>query len=132
MRAYGLLPIGILCGLVGFVALDACNSGNGDCPAKESITPGGSCSDDHLQCAYDLTTPNAVCDGTSTRIATSCTCTDGTWACPEAFECEAGAGDGGDAGSAAEAGEDDGSVEPESGPHDDGGSDATADAPDAD
>ena len=99
MRAYFLVPIAVLCGAVGFVALDACNSGNKDCPAKEAIMPGGSCSDEHLQCAFDLKTPAAACDGTSSPIETSCTCTKGSWACPEPFECEGGPGDGGDEGS---------------------------------
>lgn len=132
MRAFILLPIALLCGVVGFVALDACNSGNGDCPAKESIAPGASCSDEHLQCAFGLKTPNAACDGTSTAINTSCTCTNGSWACPDPFVCEAGAGDGGDDGSA-DAGDEDRSSPPDDGGSDapDGVSDAPADAPDA-
>ena len=113
---YLLLPVALLCGIAGFVALGACNSGNKACPAKESITPGGSCNDEHQQCAYALTTLNAACDGTSTAIETSCTCTNGVWACPETFACDAAADaapDGGEDADAAEP-ESDGSV-PEDG-----------------
>jgi hypothetical protein len=74
-----------------FAGLGACNSGTGNCPAKETIQPGASCDDEHLQCAYDLATPAPACDGTSTTISSSCTCTNGTWACPDPVACEAGA-----------------------------------------
>lgn len=92
-----------------FGAVGACNSGTGDCPRKAAVVAGASCSDEHLQCAYDLTTPAAECDGTSTVIATSCTCTDGTWSCPSATECESGASadDGGAEASPDEAGDND-------------------------
>ena len=78
--------------LVGaaFLALGACNSGMSDCPAKEAIQPGAACSDDDLQCAYDLSTPAPACDGTTTVLATSCTCTKGTWSCPSAVACPSG------------------------------------------
>jgi hypothetical protein len=81
-------------------ALGGCNSGTGDCPPKASIQPGGSCSDDDLQCPYDLSTPSPACDGTTTTIPSSCTCTDGTWACPSPVVCGGGdaaaTGDGGE------------------------------------
>ena len=88
--------------LTAFTTITACNTGNGTCPDKAAVVAGGSCSDKALQCAFDLTTPAVACDGTSTVIETSCTCTDGTWACPSAVECDAGA-DHGEAGE--EAGE---------------------------
>ena len=71
-------------------AFGACNQ-EGDCPAKGTVMPGGSCTSDALQCAYDLQTPSPACDGTSTTIASSCTCTSGAWACPSPLSC----GDGG-------------------------------------
>ena len=82
----------------------ACNT-QGSCPAKEIIQPGASCSDDQLQCAFDLATPSAACDGTTT-IPSSCTCTKGAWSCPSAFACEGGAGDGGEDGPSPETGDD--------------------------
>jgi hypothetical protein len=86
----------------------ACNqSETADCPTG-TIQPGGSCSDDQLQCAYSLSTPSAACDGTSTVIPSSCTCTSGSWACPSPFECgDSGTTEDGaapDAGEANEAG----------------------------
>ena len=86
---------------------EACNSGNGSCPDKSAVVPGASCSDEHLQCAYDLTTPPATCDGMPTVIATSCTCTDDHWSCPPAFPCEAGTDGDGEAGTDGEAGDGD-------------------------
>jgi hypothetical protein len=108
------------------VASGACND-QGDCPAKESIAPGAACSDDQLQCAYDLATPSAACDGTSTTIASSCICTKGAWSCPSAYSCEAGPADGGDEGGTDEGGSGEGGGEAGD---DGGGSDAPAvDAP---
>jgi hypothetical protein len=86
-------------------ALGACNSGTGDCPQKQSIQPGAPCSDDNLQCAYDLDTPSPACDGTTTTIASSCTCTKGTWSCPSAVDC-GGDGSVGNDGSANDGGPD--------------------------
>jgi hypothetical protein len=71
-------------------SLGACNSGTADCPAKETIQPGGACSDDDLQCPYDLASPSLACDGTTTVLATSCTCTKGAWVCPDAVSCPGG------------------------------------------
>ncbi len=77
-------------GLGAFVAslfaFGACNPQD-DCPAKESISPGGPCSSEALQCAYDLATPSPACDGTSVTLASSCTCTSGAWACPSPAAC---------------------------------------------
>jgi hypothetical protein len=99
--------------------MGACNSGTGDCPAKQTIQPGAPCSDDNLQCAYDLPTPSPACDGTSTVIPSSCICTSGAWSCPSAISC----GDGG----GSEGGGDDGSAEA----GDDGGGDAAEGGSDA-
>jgi hypothetical protein len=105
----------VLAPLIGAAALlvtmGACNTGLGDCPAKETIQPGGSCSDNLLQCPYDLMTASFACDGTSTVINTSCTCTKGTWSCPSPAACDGGAmgadgsgggDDGGDGGAQGE------------------------------
>lgn len=78
------------------VGAAACND-TGTCPTKGSIKPDASCADDQLQCAYDLVTPSAACDGTTTSIPSSCMCTSGAWVCPEAFSCDAGAADAADA-----------------------------------
>lgn len=85
------------------VIAGACNS-VGDCPGASSITPGGSCSGDNLQCPY--TTPATVCNGTTVDdggAATSCTCVEGKWSCPSAASCEGGGGGGDDSGSDAAA-----------------------------
>jgi hypothetical protein len=67
----------IVTALVGaFAALAACNN-VGDCPA--SITPGGSCSGNNLQCPYTLAASSGDDAG---GTPTSCVCTDGTWSCP--------------------------------------------------
>jgi hypothetical protein len=109
-----------------FSAVTACNSGGGSCPDKAGVVPGGSCSDDKLQCAFDLMTPAVACDGTTATIETSCTCTDGTWACPSAVECDSGtAEEAGEEAGSDEAGSDEAST-------DDGGTEAsTEDAADA-
>jgi hypothetical protein len=65
----------------------ACNSPQGDCPAKAAIVPGAACASDQLQCAYDLATPSLACDGTTTVIPSSCTCAAGAWSCPSPVEC---------------------------------------------
>jgi hypothetical protein len=74
----------------------ACNE-TGTCPAKGAFAPDASCQDDGLQCAYDLVTPSAACDGTTTVIPSSCMCTSGAWVCPSAWSCDAGAADAADA-----------------------------------
>jgi hypothetical protein len=86
-----------------FTSVTACNSGTGSCPDKAAVVPDGPCSDDKLQCAYDLMTPAVACDGTTTTIETSCTCTNDHWVCPAAVECDSGV--------AEEAGEEAGSEE---------------------
>ena len=93
--------------------LSGCND-VGSCPAKTSITPGSACEGDSLECAYDLATPSPACDGTSTTISTSCTCTKGTWACPAPVACAPSGDDGG----GDDGGGDDGSSDS---PGDDGG-----------
>lgn len=60
------------------VAVGACNN-VGDCPSAASITPGGSCSGDNLQCPYNLPASGGDDGG---GLATSCVCTGGTWSCP--------------------------------------------------
>lgn len=100
MNMRALLPIA----LVGLMF--ACNHGLGFCPAKEDVQPGGACDSEELQCAYDLTTPNDTCDGTSTVVSTSCVCTKGAWSCPDPVDCSSAGGDqdsgdqGGDQGDA--------------------------------
>jgi hypothetical protein len=86
----------IVTALVGaFAALAACNN-VGDCPA--SITPGGSCSGNNLQCPYTLAASSGDDAG---GTATSCVCTDGTWVCPSASS-----GDDGGVDAAEDAGSD--------------------------
>lgn len=118
MIAQKLLVGGVVAGLAVAVAVGAiggttaCNSGNGACPTTP-IVPDDPCSDDDLQCAFDLSTPAAACDGTTTTIPTSCTCTKGHWECPAPFECDAGEPD--------EAGDDSGDASAGDEPTDDGG-----------
>jgi len=110
-------------------ALGGCNSGAGDCPAKETITPGGACDDEHLQCAYDLPSASIACDGTNAVLATSCTCTKGVWACPSAVECpgsDAATSDEdatGDDGATDASGDDAGDAAESAAPHDAAGAD---------
>jgi hypothetical protein len=106
----------IMLGIGVVSAMGACN-GQGDCPAKGTIVPGASCSGDQLQCAYDVATSSPACDGATTAIASSCTCSNGAWACPPAFDCDSGSAGTGDGSSPG----DDGS-EPVGG---EGGADAT-------
>ncbi len=70
----------------------------GDCPSASSITPGGACSTDNLECSYTLQTPSPTCDGTTVEggLATSCVCTKGTWVCPSAVSCGGGEDAGGE------------------------------------
>lgn len=82
----------------------ACNTGMGNCPAKETVQPGGSCNDDKLQCAFDLATPDPSCDGTQTTIATSCSCDKGHWSCPDPIACDAGPTGGDEGGTQDEGG----------------------------
>jgi hypothetical protein len=113
------LLVPIVLAAATWALLGACNTGAGDCPAKEAIQPGAACDDDQLQCAYDLPTPSAACDGTTTVIATSCTCTKKAWSCPSPFVCGEGAA-GDDAAKEAGSGDDASEVATD----DDGGSDA--------
>jgi hypothetical protein len=79
------------------VVLGACNN-VGTCPAASTITPGGSCSGDSLECPYTLQSPSAACDGTDIEggLATSCVCTKGSWVCPSPVSCESGSGEAGE------------------------------------
>ncbi len=79
---------------LGLGGLGGCND-VGSCPAPETIMPGGTCSGDSLECAYNLPSPSPACDGTNTTIPTACTCTKGTWSCPSPIDCEGGTGDDG-------------------------------------
>jgi hypothetical protein len=81
--------------IVAFALFSSACNDVGSCPGKETITPGGACSGDSLECAYDLATPSPACDGTSTTIATSCVCTSGAWVCPSAVSCPSAGDDGG-------------------------------------
>jgi hypothetical protein len=102
-----------------FSAVPACNSGTASCPAKETITAGGSCDDEKLQCAFDLATPAPACDGTSTTVPSSCICTSKKWVCPDPVECGDAAPPADDA-----AATDDGAAD--TAPPDDAGTDAPA------
>jgi hypothetical protein len=81
--------------VVAAAATGACND-VGTCPSPDSITPGGSCSGDSLECAYTLQTPSPACDGTDVEggLATSCVCTKGSWVCPSAVVCPSAGDDG--------------------------------------
>jgi hypothetical protein len=70
------------------LAAGACND-VGTCPSADSITPGGTCSGDSLECAFTLQTASPACDGTMVEggVATSCVCTADKWSCPAAVSC---------------------------------------------
>jgi hypothetical protein len=124
-----LLP---LCAVIA-VAIAACNN-VGSCPSR--ITPGGSCSGDNLTCLYTITSQSssATCQpfNDGGPVATSCTCTSGTWVCPSCGDDGGGAdatveggGDGeaeGGGDATMESGGDEGTVE--------SGSEAGPDSPD--
>lgn len=80
------LPV-LVAASLSLSAVPACNSGAGTCPAKETITAGGACDDDKLQCAFDLVTPAPACDGTNTTVPSSCLCTGKNWVCPDPVAC---------------------------------------------
>ena len=86
-----LVPAAVAAVAVTFAALDTACNDVGDCPTTP-ITPGDPCSGDNLECPYTLESPDPACDGTMIDggIATSCVCTDGTWACPEPIACDTG------------------------------------------
>jgi hypothetical protein len=93
----------------------ACNQ-QADCPAKGAIVPNAACPGDGLQCPYDLQTPSPACDGTTTTLASSCTCTDQGWSCPSPVSCGGeDAGDDSPASSSEDAGEDSPGDAPSSG-----------------
>jgi hypothetical protein len=62
-----------------------------DCPAKATLTNGTSCSDEGLQCPYDIV--RTACDGTTSTVPSSCLCQGGTWSCPDSWQCTADGGD---------------------------------------
>ena len=68
----------------------------GSCPS--SITPGGSCSGDNLECPYTIQSTSGVCGSLAAdgAVATSCQCTGGVWVCPVCGD-DGGAEGGGDA-----------------------------------
>jgi hypothetical protein len=94
-----VLPLVLAAGVLAAIA--ACNQ-QGNCPAKGSIQPGAACNEYQLQCEYDLATASPACDGTTTVIPSSCTCTDGAWVCPSAFDCDSGAAPSEDASASAD------------------------------
>ena len=113
-RAMGLLhecqrvAFILMWGALIVAPLAACND-VGDCPAPSTITPGGSCGGDNLECPYTLETPSPVCDGTHVEggLATSCVCQKGSWSCPSPASCDAsGGGDANDDSTAGEPGND--------------------------
>lgn len=79
------------------LSLAACQADRiGDCPAKATLSNGAACSDEGLQCPYDIT--QTACDGTTSTVSSSCLCQSGTWSCPDSWQCAVDAGDdGGDA-----------------------------------
>jgi hypothetical protein len=87
--ALGLVFAGLVAGA------GACNTGLGDCPATSTIKPNGPCTDDNLECPYDLSSQPASCNGTLTTIKTSCVCTKGTWSCPPPVNCSGDTAGGG-------------------------------------
>ena len=101
MKGLRLLLLSLAIGVGGAEVIAACSE-SGTCPAKSAIKPDAACTDDQLQCPYDLSTPSVACDGTQTVIPSSCTCSGGTWACPAPVDCSGGAG--GDAGGTVEGG----------------------------
>jgi hypothetical protein len=78
----------------------ACND-VGDCPS--TITPGASCEGDSLTCPYTIQAAGVSCP-------TSCTCTNGSWSCPDPSGCvpaatgDDGAATGDDGGSSDDGG----------------------------
>ncbi len=89
------------------VSVGACTADriSSDCPSKSSIQNGASCSDDNLQCPFDVT--QTACDGTVTTVSSSCICQSGAWSCPDNWQCSTDAGDdAGDDGSGGSIGQD--------------------------
>lgn len=56
-------------------------SGHGTCPSHGLMVTGASCHGDQLQCPYEVTI--TACDGTTSSIASSCSCESGQWVCPD-------------------------------------------------
>ena len=91
MKILGIIvPVAALVATIASLE-GACND-VGDCPVMSSITPGGACSGDSLECPYTLQTPSPSCDGTDVDggLATSCICSGGSWACPAPVDCDGG------------------------------------------
>lgn len=70
------------------------------------IRPGVSCTDEGLECPHDLATQSPACDGTTTTIATSCTCENDKWSCPDPVACDGGAAEDAGDGAAEDAASD--------------------------
>jgi hypothetical protein len=87
-----LIPLGAAIALV----VAACNN-VGTCPT--TITPGGSCNGDNLECPYTIQTTSSACSSLEVdgAVATSCTCNDGVWQCPSCTGDDGGEEAGGDA-----------------------------------
>jgi hypothetical protein len=77
---------GLFVSFIAVASLGACSSLADECK-KATVTPDGTCSEDALQCEYDLQQDN--CDGTFSTVATSCVCTGGAWSCPDPIPCPA-------------------------------------------
>ncbi len=65
---------------IGALGLADC-SGRGSCPPHGQMVTGATCHGDQLQCPYEVTV--AACDGTSKVVASSCSCDNGKWTCPD-------------------------------------------------
>jgi hypothetical protein len=78
------------------LVLAACNN-VGSCPS--TITPGGSCNGDNLECPYTIQTTSSMCSSLEVdgAVATSCICNDGVWQCPACTGDDGGEEAGGDA-----------------------------------
>ncbi len=76
---------------LGLGLLLACNN-VGTCPSPSSVKDGASCSGDNLTCAANIDSTCGTSDDGGVA-QTSCTCTNGVWACGVPLSC---ATDGGD------------------------------------
>jgi hypothetical protein len=94
MRLYVLL--GLLGAGAALVA--GCKDNNTDtCPA--TFNDGDACDSTDLECPHDVTVTG--CDGTVSKVASSCTCTEGKWACTDpGNQCPSAGGSGGAGGGA--------------------------------
>jgi hypothetical protein len=79
-RSLGHHSILVMLAAAGSLSTVDC-SGHGSCPPHGRMLTGAVCHGEDLQCPYELTI--GACDGTSRSIASSCSCKDGHWACPD-------------------------------------------------